>query len=178
MLPVSGMWYHQLDAGVLLPEGVEPIGLTLGTSPYYVGLVPFSYLPGTSRMEALVQRSPSDQGKPPIMGNVTMRPADDERPNRSLFLWSSDAGSPLARVADLPIIGWSPEPNLFDIVTIPRVPADRGPLAGAVGRVTLSPVPWAEAPLAHDYNAVIKPDDAEAPLAEFAATTPAWEDLL
>lgn len=182
VLPIGGTWYHCPDPGQLIDPDAEPIGLTMGSSSYYVGLVPFKNLPSSVRMEDLTLREPALKAgeAAPILRNVALRPADDERPNRSLFIWMTPPGAQTtgAIQPDLPIIGWSPEPNLFDIITLLRSPPDAGALAGAVTRFTLSPVPWAEAPLGHRYNAVVRPDAAEAPLVQFAEVPPAWEDLL
>lgn len=183
VLPIGGTWYHCPDPGQLVEPGAEPIGLTTGSSSYYVGLVPFKNLPSSVRMEDLTLREPVLKAgeSAPILRNVALRPADDERPNRSLFIWMTPPGAQTGAAAiqpDLPIIGWSPEPNLFDIITLLRSPPDAGPLSGAITRFTLSPVPWAEAPLGHRYNAVVRPDAAEAPLVQFAEVPPAWEDLL
>jgi len=183
VLPIGGTWYHCPDPGQLIDAEVIPIRLTTESSPYYVGLVPFKDLPSSVRMEDLTMRvSDPKPGTTPILRNISLRPADDERPNRSLFIWMTPAGGSSVGIGDLrpdlPIIGWSPEPDLFDIVTLLRSPPDAGPLSGAVTRFTLSPVPWAEAPLGHRYNAVVKPDAAEAPLVQFAEVPPAWEDLL
>jgi hypothetical protein len=179
VLPVTGMWYHCPDAGLLVPEKTDLLRLTSESSQYYVGLAPFKALPSSARFDELTLRAPDTHAAPaPILHNITLRPADDERPNRSLFLWAVPGGAAASVTPDVPIIGWSPEANLFDIITLPREPAEAGPLAGLIQRFTLSPVPWTEAPLAHRFNAVIRPDGAEAPLAEFSEVAPAWEDLL
>lgn len=182
VMPIGGAWYHARDVGLIVDVATAPIPLTTRTSPYFVGLIPFSDVPSSARLEELTARTPSPRGdETSTLLNIGERPADDERPNRSLFVWVTPAaGAPGTQdlTPDLPIIGWSPEPELFDVVTVLRAPPERGPLAGIVPRFTLSPVPWAEAPLAHRYNAVIKPDAAEAPLADFAEVPPAWEELL